>query len=487
MIKQLANNPSNLVSESLSGVILSNPNISKISEVNAVVRSDINIVKDAFVSIISGGGSGHEPAHVGYVGFGMLSGAVCGNVFASPSVAAILKTIRACAGKAGVLLIVKNYTGDRLNFGMALERAKVEGIKIEMLIVHDDCALELGKGITGGRGIAGTVFVHKIAGAAASQGLKLSEVFDIAYRASKQIKSIGVALSMCSIPGSVPSERLIGSVYEIGMGIHGEPGKEQRPFPPEGSLNEIATQMICHLLESSYGEPFVPQSNLALMVNNLGGLSVLELYALTGRVIRILADKQLYVVRSYVGTFMSSINMAGASLSLIHVNPIILSYLDASTSCSSWVASPVLKPLDDSYDIAKDIIDRVPIAAESGVESYPRGTYECPHALEYITVAAHRLIDIEPRITAYDLVCGDGDCGLVLRAGAQAALSALEKLTASRDLKSGDSVPINAVELCLCLADHISGSMGGTSGALLEIMLRAMAVSLVSVGLTTLA
>lgn len=200
--KKLINSADSVVSQSVEGFLMMNPNMKRLGKLNVLVRADIDVTKNQYVSILTGGGAGHEPAHAGYIGPGMISCAVLGNVFASPSVASILSGIRAVAGSTGVLLVVKNYTGDRLNFGMAAELAKQEGIAVETIIVADDVALPIGKGITGGRGIAGTVFVHKVAGAAAAKGLSLSDVHAAAMDATSRIGSMGVALTTCTVPGS---------------------------------------------------------------------------------------------------------------------------------------------------------------------------------------------------------------------------------------------------------------------------------------------
>jgi Dak1 domain len=215
--KKLINSPSQVVPDAVEGLLLTDSRLRRVSNLNIVVRSDIESAKKKYVSIICGGGAGHEPAHAGFVGEGMLSAAVFGNVFASPSVSAILAAIRVCSGPKGVLLIVKNYTGDKLNFGMAMEKAKREKIDVRMVIVDDDCALPVGKGITGGRGVAGVVFVHKIAGAAAAAGRSLAEVHAEATNSVKLIGTLGIALTTCTVPGAPSSQRLAGPrTYEVG-------------------------------------------------------------------------------------------------------------------------------------------------------------------------------------------------------------------------------------------------------------------------------
>ena len=202
----------------IQGVVLSNPDLKRIEGYHVLVRANHEEVKASQVAVLSGGGSGHEPAMGGYVGDGCLTCAVAGGVFASPSVDAILTAIRTVTGPKGCLLIIMNYTGDRLNFGKAMEMARSEGLAVEMVVVADDCALPVDKGITGRRGVAGTVFVHKVAGALAANGASLLEVQAGAMDAAGRVGTLGVALSTCTLPGAPPSTRLDASSIEIGLG-----------------------------------------------------------------------------------------------------------------------------------------------------------------------------------------------------------------------------------------------------------------------------
>ena len=219
--------------------------LARLAGFHVLLHRDIEVLRENQVTLLSGGGSGHEPAHAGYIGDGMLSGAILGGVFASPSTSSVLAAIRAAAGPKGVLLIVKNYTGDRINFGQAALMAQSEGIAVETVVVADDCALPPGKGITGGRGVAGTVLVHKIAGAAAASGADLAGVAAAARDAAELVKSLGTAMTTCTVPGTAPSNRLDSSTIEIGLGIHGEPGIRQSPWKPAA---ELAEEMVRRLL-----------------------------------------------------------------------------------------------------------------------------------------------------------------------------------------------------------------------------------------------
>lgn len=301
------NNKEDLVSEALEGILRASPfnNLAMLDvgqDIRIVVRRDWD---KRNVAIISGGGAGHEPAHAGFVGKGMLTAAVCGDVFASPSVDAVLSAIINVTGDAGCLLIVKNYTGDRLNFGLAAEKARKLGYRVELVMVRDDISLPDNPQP---RGVAGTALVHKIAGFAAEQGKNLEEVTAAAQDAIAKVVSIGVAFSNCNIPGENHSNRVHNGTCELGMGIHGEPGVETLQFR---TGHELVSLMVDKLL--SVTDKYSPK---ALLVNNLGGFSALEMSLLTREVLRSsLADE----VELLVGpaTVVSALDMKGFSLSVI--------------------------------------------------------------------------------------------------------------------------------------------------------------------------
>lgn len=468
MDKQVINLSEAVVPDAIQGIILSNNNIKKIRGFNVLVRSDVELVRRKQVMLISGGGSGHEPAHAGFIGDGMLSAAVLGNVFASPPVSAILAAIRLCAGPHGVLLIVKNYTGDRLNFGMALERARAQGIQIKMVIVADDCALkDNDKGsICGGRGIAGTCLVHKVAGAAAAAGLSLAEVFQEAEKAAQAVSSVGLAFTTCAIPGSRPSSRLDGPIFELGLGIHGEPGKqiiEIKTSPSEGLADLTAKHLVQTVLditgENASSSTYELSDELVLLVNNLGGLSAIELQIVTGSILAHFKSLGLSVRRVLCGSLMTALDMKGVSLSVLRSDPSTTARIDAPTTAPAWPKA-LIASLTEENEIAYD----------SGGDSVSVvGGAPCPQAVLVVRAIAEKLVGLEPELTAFDLICGDGDCGLVLKKGAEAVLLSLS---------GGSQVGSDSARLCSLLADSVSSAMGGTSGALLELMLRAMAIHL---------
>ncbi|MEM6933553.1 MAG: dihydroxyacetone kinase subunit DhaK, partial [Pseudomonadota bacterium] len=268
-MKQFINGKDTLVTDAIDGTLrTSGGRLARLDgypHIKVVVRTDWNRSK---VALVSGGGSGHEPSHAGFVGQGMLTAAVCGDVFASPSVDAVLAGILAVTGKAGCLLIVKNYTGDRLNFGLAAERARAQGVKVEMVIVDDDVALP---DLPQPRGVAGTLFIHKIAGALAEQGEDLETVTAAAQRVIDGVVSIGMSLDTCTIPGSTKEARIGPGKAELGLGIHGEAGIEQVEF----STAKDAVSRVVERLELKIG----PGPHVALL-NNLGGATALEMAVL---------------------------------------------------------------------------------------------------------------------------------------------------------------------------------------------------------------
>ena len=278
------------------------------------------------VGIVSGGGSGHEPAHAGYVGEGMLSAAVSGNVFASPSPDRVLEGIRLANTGKGVLLVIKNYSGDIMNFSMAQELAEMEDIPVRAVVVRDDVAVQDSTFSTGRRGIAGTVFVHKCAGAKAAVGGDLDEVATVAQKVADNVRSMGFAMSPCVLPGvGKPGFTLGDDEIEVGMGIHGEPGVERTNMK---SAKEIAKILVDKIL-ADYD---FTDSEVALMINGLGGSPLMELYIIENDVRNYLDEKGIKVYRTYVGNFMTSLEMMGCSVSLLKLDDELKTLLDVPCS-----------------------------------------------------------------------------------------------------------------------------------------------------------
>jgi dihydroxyacetone kinase DhaK subunit len=330
-MKKLINDPRNVVREMLEGIVDIEPGLALLEGETVVLRSDLPEYNQRKVAIISGGGSGHEPAHAGYVGAGMLTAAVAGDVFTSPSVDAVLAAIRAVAGPAGVLLVVKNYTGDRLNFGLAAELAQQEGIPAEVVVVADDVALRGVVPPERRRGIAGTVLVHKVAGAAAEAGMPLAEVARLTQAAAGALGTMGVALGAGTVPAAgTPGFTLGESEIELGLGIHGEKGVERTSLQPADHLvDTLLTAIVSdgHLAEGA---------RVALLVNGLGGTPPMELSIVMRRALGFLRGRGIMVERAWTGNFLTALEMPGCSISVLQVDDERLALIDAPAEAPAW-------------------------------------------------------------------------------------------------------------------------------------------------------
>ena len=304
----------------------SDPNIRYIADSDIIVRSQ----KANKVGILTGGGSGHEPAHAGYVGYGMLDAAVAGNVFASPGCDAVERGIHEVDSGKGVLMIIKNYSGDIMNFQMAKELAELDGIDVDYVIVKDDVAVPDSTYSAGRRGIAGTVFVHKIAGAKAEAGASLPEVKAVAQKVVDNVRSMGMSMASCVLPGVGKAGFTLGEdEIEIGMGIHNEPGVARTNVK---RADELAQILLRHVMDDfDYSN-----SEVAVMVNGLGGTPLMELYILFNEVEKILSQNNIRIYRSFIGNYMTSLEMPGCSVSLLKLDDELKELLDAPCSTSGW-------------------------------------------------------------------------------------------------------------------------------------------------------
>ncbi|MCF8019914.1 dihydroxyacetone kinase, N-terminal domain [Petrocella atlantisensis] len=312
-MKKIINNPDNVVDEMLKGIIAAHPSyVKRVEGFEVLVRANAPQPK---VALVSGGGSGHEPSHGGFVGKGMLDGAVAGAVFTSPTPDQVYEAIKAVDGGKGVLLVVKNYTGDVMNFEMAAEMAAEEGITVEHVVVNDDVAVEDSTWTTGRRGIAGTVLIHKIAGAKAEAGGDLQEVKRVAEKVIANVKSMGMALTTCTVPAAgKPSFVLGDDEVEIGMGIHGEPGTHRETLR---SANDTVDHLLGKVLEDLSLDK---DDEVAVLVNGLGGTPIMELYVANLRVAEVLAEKGIRIAKTYVGNYMTSLDMAGFSVTVLKLD-----------------------------------------------------------------------------------------------------------------------------------------------------------------------
>ncbi|KAL3811386.1 hypothetical protein ACHAXA_000465 [Cyclostephanos tholiformis] len=510
--KKFINDPSNAVDEYISGLLLQYPNrLRKLANHRVLLHPSFDLSpahhRDAGhpnldrVSLLSGGGSGHEPSHAGYVGTNMLSGAILGDIFASPPVSSIIAAIRAvtlprAAGGRGCLLIVKNYTGDRLNFGMACELSRERhGLEVSMCVVADDCAVPRSKGITGARGVAGTVLVHKASGGAAGAGMDLAGVTRIARSVAGRAGSLGVALDAVTVPGaSEVNDRVPGGIMEVGLGIHGEAGMRQCSL----ASCDVIARIMCDSIRD-YGREgggdggdseivplYNPRDELLLLVNNLGGMSNFEMSLLTRSIVRYLEDDGsgrgggCRITRVLVGSYMTSFDMRGASATILPLTGWddavdVMAYVDADIDAPAW----------SKVDVWEDVIGRrssddeiAEAAAGDAYDEVIASPTPPPNVLiddfsmvarDVIVKCAEALIDAEPTLTKFDTIVGDGDCGTTMERGAREVL---------RRLESGSLRIDHPSRLFSDLADAVSASMGGTSGILLELFFRKAGTSL---------
>lgn len=313
-MKKLINGVDNIVDEMLNGMVKAHPEyVERVPGTDVVARTGAK--KTDKVALISGGGSGHEPAHGGFVGRGMLDAAVAGAVFTSPTPDQVYEAIHAVDAGKGVLLIIKNYTGDVMNFEMAADMARDEDIEVDQVIVADDVAVENSTWTTGRRGIAGTIFVHKIAGAAAEEGRSLAEVKAVAEKVIANVRSMGMAVAPCTVPAvGKPSFELEEDEVEIGIGIHGEPGTHREKIAGANATADTLLDKI--LAEGIYGEG----DEVAVMINGMGGTPLMELYLINDHVADVLAGKGIKVAKTLVGNYMTSLDMEGFSITLLKLD-----------------------------------------------------------------------------------------------------------------------------------------------------------------------
>jgi dihydroxyacetone kinase len=467
--KHFINDPTLLVNSALKSLTLTNPSLA-LDAPNKIIYQRPSTAASQ-VSIISGGGSGHEPSFGAFVGDGLLSAAVAGTIFASPSAEQIRTAVMSRVDTSkGVLVTVMNYTGDVLNFGMAVEKARAAGVNVAMVVVGDDVGVgRIKSGKVGRRGIAGTVLVHKISGALAAQGAKLEDVAAVAKLTADNIVSVGASLDHVHVPGRAPPDLMSDEVLktdevEVGMGIHNEPGSGRAVV----DLPELVQKMLKQLLDWQDEDRAylrVNSNEIVLLINNLGGVSVLELGGITAVVVdQLEKDYNIKPVRILSGTYMTSLNGLGFSISILNVvntnlgGPSMLQLLDAPCEATGW-AAPIRK---ETWE-AKSSAERKHQAVFEDVK--PSGLkMNTAAGKTALQAALGRVIDAEPDVTRYDTVVGDGDCGIGLKRGAESVLEILSNQPLSDD----------AVIHVSRIAQVIENTMDGTSGALYAIYLNAL-------------
>ena len=444
-MKKLINDPQQVVSESLEGLVLTQPGTALLTDRLIVVRRD-RVVTEANrasvpVALISGGGAGHEPAHAGYVASGMLTAAVSGEVFASPSVDAVLDGIHAVTGDAGALLIVKSYTGDRLNFGLAAELARAEGLPVEVVVVAEDVAILASDANAGRRGLAGTVLVHKVAGAAAEAGRRLPEVAELARRVAAGLGTMGVGLTPVTVPGAgEPSFTLEDDEIELGLGIHGEPGIRRETLR---SADLLVQEMVERIVVD---RGLVSGDRVVALVGSAGATPPMELNIVCRALAAELSARGIELLRLWQGLVMTSLDMAGCSITLLGVaddeqGADILVLLDSPTGSPAWPGRGPGAPPE---------VRLVP-APERNAVRLPDGDHD-DRTRAAIDAICRALLDQEAELTRLDQVVGDGDLGTALARGARAWLQ--------------DPIDGSAAQLLRRLSEDARREIGGTSGPL---------------------
>ncbi len=442
-MKHFMNARGALVREAIDGTLMLEGHLARLDgypDIKVVVRSDWDRSK---VAIVSGGGAGHEPAHAGFVGRGMLTAAVSGEVFASPSVDAVLAGILAVTGEAGCLLVVKNYTGDRLNFGLAAERARSMGLAVETVLVADDVAIP---GAPQPRGVAGTLFVHKVAGHLAESGASLAAVKAAAQRVADSVASLGIALTSCTIPGQSAEPRMTATEAELGLGIHGEPGAEKVALE---EVHGLVAQMATRLGAAA------PEGRLAVLLNNLGGVPAIEMSVvlhalLTGA----LGQRTAWVFGP--AALMTSLDMKGFSISVLALDDELEAALASPVDPHAWPRGR-----------ATGALGLAPLPAAMRQASFEASSDL--HREAAFDAVCGALIAGEADLDALDAKIGDGDTGTTLASAARSLLAQKHALPFA-DLGA----------LFAALSQHLSAAMGGSSGVLLGIFTAAVSAAMKS-------
>jgi dihydroxyacetone kinase len=442
-MKHFINDRRDVVTEAIdAAILLGEGKLARLDgypSIKVVIRTDWDRSK---VAVVSGGGSGHEPAHAGFVGDGLLTAAVCGEIFASPSVDAVLAAILAVTGDEGCLLVVKNYTGDRLNFGLAAEKARAMGLDVEMVIVADDVAIP---NAAQPRGVAGTLFVHKVAGDLARSGAPLKDVKEAAERVAQSARSYGISLSSCTIPGQPAENRIGPEEVELGLGIHGEPGAEKIAYAPIAEL--CAT--VARRLDAALGDEKRP---LAVLVNDLGGVPPIEMAVATRALFSVMKREVALVFGPE--RLMTSLDMKGLSVSVLPVDDELLRALRSEVGPRAWPRGRALAN-----------VEPMPLSARMDrTAPVPSAHPARRRAVETICTT---FIALEAELDALDAKIGDGDTGSTFASAARAIAADLDRLPLA-----------DPAALCASISERLSTVMGGSSGILLSIGVAAMGASL---------
>lgn len=442
--------------EMCSGLVLAHPELEFVQKYKVVKKKELNASK---VTLISGGGSGHEPAHAGFIGKGMLDAAVCGDVFASPSQIQVYQAIKSTAGEKGTLLIIKNYSGDMMNFKNAAHLASEDGIEVDYVRVDDDIAVEDSLYTVGRRGVAGTVLVHKIAGAAAEEGRSLADVKAAAEKAAANVRSIGFALTSCTVPAKgTPTFKLGEDEIEYGVGIHGEPGIRREKMV---TADELASHTVSDLIRDMKLEG---GEEIALLINGFGATPLQELYLFNHAVTRELTEKNVKINRTFVGNYMTSIDMAGISVTFMKLDDELKTLLSSESDTPAFkVSGPVVQP---AYEELRS----------SDPEEVP-ASFKVETPAEYARVSADKItrdnmvylidkmsevvIDNEVPFCELDSHAGDGDFGMSIAKGFKQLKREWKEILSHDDKSIGGFLH----ECSLVIMEYCGGASGPIWGS----------------------
>lgn len=456
-MKKIINRPEDIVMQMCNGIAMAHPELEFVKKYKVIKRKDINKNK---VSLISGGGSGHEPAHAGFVGYGMLDAAVCGDVFASPSQIQVYQAIKSTASEKGTLLIIKNYSGDMMNFKNAAHLASEDGIKVDYIKVEDDIAVEDSLYTVGRRGVAGTVLVHKIAGAAAEKGIELDEVKRIAQKAADSVRSLGFALTSCTVPAKgTPTFELGEDEIEFGVGIHGEPGIRREKLT---SADELSKKMVDAILKDMK----IRESNeeVALMINGFGGTPLQELYLFNNSVTRELANRNIKISRVFVGNYMTSIDMEGASISIMKLDEELKTLLSQVSEAPGFKVSGPVEAIE-YVDINENNTDienvSFKVETDEKFSNIEDNKLTIDNMMYIVDKMSEIIIKNEVPFCELDSHAGDGDFGMSVAKGFKQLKREWRDIVKNEDLTIGKFLD----DCSMVIMEHCGGASGPIWGS----------------------
>lgn len=456
-MKKIINKAENVVMEMCNGIAMAHPELEFVKKYKVMKKKNIDKNK---VSLISGGGSGHEPAHAGFIGNGMLDAAVCGDVFASPSQIQVYQAIKATASEKGTLLIIKNYSGDMMNFKNAAHLASEDGIKVDYVKVDDDIAVEDSLYTVGRRGVAGTVLVHKIAGAAAQRGMSLEEVKTVAQKAIDNVRSLGFGLTSCTVPAKgTPTFDIAEDEMEFGVGIHGEPGIKREKIATADELSKRIVEAIVNDMKLN------TESNeeVALLINGFGSTPLQELYLLNNSVVSEIAKRNIKICRIFVGNYMTSIDMAGASVSIMKLDDELKELLNDKSDTPAFKVDGPVEEVKYTELENNDKEEQVSYNVETD-EKFAKINNEklsLENMIYIVDKMSEVIIKNEVPFCELDSHAGDGDFGMSVAKGFKQLKREWKEILSTENLNIG-----KFLELCsMVIMEHCGGASGPIWGS----------------------